>query len=34
MKIVGVKLNEAGKTYFFDAGDVLVNILDNVIVET
>lgn len=34
MKIVGVKLNEAGKTYFFDAGDVLVNISDNVIVET
>lgn len=34
MKIVGVKLNEAGKTYFFDAVDVLVNISDNVIVET
>lgn len=34
MKIVGVKLNEAGKTYFFDEGDVLVNISDNVIVET
>lgn len=34
MKIVGIKLNEVGKTYFFDAEDVFVNISDNVIVET
>lgn len=34
MKVVGIKLNENGRTYFFDATDVNVNIDDYVIVET
>ena len=34
MKVVGVKLNEAGKVYFFDSSDVVVNVDDAVIVET
>lgn len=34
MKVVGIKLNEYGRTYFFDATDVNVNIEDGVIVET
>lgn len=34
MRVVGVKLNEAGKTYYFDAKDVSVKVYDTVIVET
>ena len=34
MKIVGVKLTENGKVYFFDSSNVNVMIDDNVIVET
>ena len=34
MKIVGVRLNDNGKVYYFNAGDVSVNINSTVIVET
>lgn len=34
MKIVGIKLNDNGKVYFFDSSDVNTNVNDNVIVET
>ena len=34
MKIVGVRLNDAGKVYYFDASDVSVNEGSTVIVET
>ena len=34
MKVVGVKLNEVGKTYYFDASDVEVEVDNAVIVET
>ena len=34
MKIVGVKLNEGSKTYYFDAADVNVHEKCTVIVET
>lgn len=34
MKVVGVRLAEGGKVYFFDSSDVNVNVEDAVIVET
>ena len=34
MKIVGVKLSDNGRVYFFDADGVLVKEDDSVIVET
>lgn len=34
MKVVGIKLNEVGKTYYFDASDVEVEVDNAVIVET
>ena len=34
MKIVGIKLSDNGKVYFFDSSDVNTNVNDNVIVET
>lgn len=34
MRVVGVKLNEAGKTYYFDSVNVPVKVYDTVIVET
>ena len=32
--LVGVKLSENGKTYYFDANDFLLKVGDKVIVET
>jgi len=34
MKLVGIKLSEYGKTYYFDANDYILNEDDSVIVET
>lgn len=34
MKVVGVKLNEVGKTYYFDASDIAIKVNNTVIVET
>ena len=33
-KIIGVRFKRPGKVYFFDAGNIDVNVKDKVIVET
>ena len=34
MKVVGIKLNDGSKTYYFDANDFILEVNDTVIVET
>ena len=34
VKTVGVRFKKAGKIYYFDPGDLEINVDDNVVVET
>jgi len=34
VKVVGVRFKKAGKIYYFDPGDLEINLHENVIVET